>query len=242
MPAEELFYNFGYYGPQVTKDQQYFRPRPGAPLVPISQAYPGTELGGLDDIILGGRQRQFTPVDGLSGVSRLGQPGAVAPILGGRQPMFTSLDLGSITENPASAQDIGTKVPVEVTVNGRQMVYVGGEGWMTRDRFEEEFALMLRRPVAVDINKLPPNIPKPGVIGGDKAKVLDRLNRMATTEDRSKGVMEKKIKKDELEKVKEDSERALYGLTPLTSVKVAGVSLGAVLLVALILWYWWGRS
>lgn len=241
MPAEELFYNFGYYGPQVTKDYQYFRPRPGAPLVPISQAYPGTDLGGLDDIILGGRQRQFTPVDDLAGVSQLGQPGAVAPVLGGRQPMFTSLDLGAITENPASAQDIGTKVPVEVTVNGKQMVYVGGEGWMTRDRFEEDFALMLRRPVAVDPSKLPANIPKPPGLttGTAKPVVLDRLNKMTTTEDRSKGVMEKKIKRDVLEKEKENAERALYGLTPLTTVKIAGISLGTALLVALILFGIW---
>lgn len=238
MAVEELFSNFGYYGPQVTRDGRSFQFKPGGPLIPIDQAFPGTDIG---DIILGGRQRQFTSIDGLSGPwGTSGQPGAVAAVLGGRQMQFTSLGAVPGGEGGA-AQAVGHKVPIEVTVNGRQMVYIHGEGWMTRGKFEDEFALFSRRPAAGDINNLPADVPKPGTIGGAQPAVLDRLNRMSTTEDRSKGVMEKRMKKDELELAKENAERALFGLMPMTPARVAAASasLGSIIIVILLLWFWW---
>jgi hypothetical protein len=153
-------------------------------------------------------------------------------------------ELGSMlagNEQPANASDLGSRVPVETTVNGRLMVYLKGEGWMTRDRWEEEFALFTRRPVHIAIDRLPGNIPKPGTVGGPQPAVLDRLNKMTTTEDRSKNVMEKKMKKDELEQVKEATERALFGLTPIIEkVRASGATgIGSLVLIILLFWMWW---
>jgi hypothetical protein len=142
---------------------------------------------------------------------------------------------------PAHATQVDSSVPIEVTVNGRQMIYMKGEGWMTRDRWEEEFALFTRRPIHITIAQLPGDVPKPGTVGGPQPAVLDRLNKMATTEDRSKGVMEKKMKKDELEQVKEETERALFGLTPIIrKVQASGATgVGALVMIILLFWMWW---
>lgn len=233
-PVETLFREFSYYGPRQTKGG-YYQQRPGGPLIPISEAY-GRDLG---DVILGGRQRQFTTIPDLGSYGSSPTPvGARANILGGRQPQFTSIPSYELGAANGGAAQLTPDTPIETTVNGLLMVYLKGEGWMTRDKFEDEFGPFVRRPIHIELEKLPGDVPKPAGITGGAPAVRDQLNKTQTTEDRSKGVVEKKMKEEALMKEKDDMERALFGLLPIRAkdMAVAGFSLTGIILLGLIIW------